>query len=250
MKHSVALGFTALSYAVTVASARTFAIVNSCTYTIWPAFFNTPEAGSAIPSQPTGWQQNPGETVNFSVPDGWSGQIWGRRDCDFSTSSGPDSCLGGGCDGGLECTGTGAAPVSVAEFALAANNLDIYDVSLVNGFNIPVKITNNKGCATASCPVDLTPNCPAELAGPFDPSGDAVGCKSACAAGLGDPADSPNCCTGTHNTPATCPPSGVEYYSYFKGNCPNAYAYVYDTSSVSLPCTSDLQADYTITFCP
>ena len=33
----------------------------------------------------------------------------GRRDCDFSTNPGPNSCLDGGCNGGLECdihTGT------------------------------------------------------------------------------------------------------------------------------------------------
>ena len=32
-----------------------------------------------------------------------------RRDCDFSTNPGPNSCLDGGCNGGLECdphTGT------------------------------------------------------------------------------------------------------------------------------------------------
>jgi len=28
-------------------------------------------------------------------------------------------------------------------------------------------------------------------------------------------ANSPNCCSGQYDTPATCPSSGVEYYSYF-----------------------------------
>ena len=27
--------------------------------------------------------------------------------------------------------------------------------------------------------------------------------------------DSANCCTGSHNTPETCPPSGVQYYDFF-----------------------------------
>ncbi|TFK38317.1 hypothetical protein BDQ12DRAFT_747363 [Crucibulum laeve] len=35
----------------------------------------------------------------------------------------------------------------------------------------------------------------------------------------------PNCCSGSHNTPATCLSSGVAFYSYFKDNCPKAYAY-------------------------
>ena len=88
-------------------------------------------------------------------------------------------------------------------------------VSLVDGFNIPMRVDNNKGCSVADCPVDLNPNCPAELVGPKDSSGAVVGCKSACVAGLGDPTNNPNCCTGSHNTAATCPPSGVQDYSYF-----------------------------------
>ena len=56
---------------------------------------------------------------------------------------------------------------------------------------------------------------PAPLKGPYDSTGFPVGCKSACEAGLGDPVNNPNCCTGTHNTPATCPSSGVQYYDYF-----------------------------------
>ena len=88
-------------------------------------------------------------------------------------------------------------------------------VSLVDGYNLPVRISNDKGCGVADCPVDLNKNCPSELAGPTDSSGAVVGCKSAGVAGLGDPVNNPNCCTGTHHTAATCPASGVEYYSYF-----------------------------------
>ena len=36
---------------------------------------------------------------------------------------------------------------------------DFYDVSLVDGSNLPMTITSNKGCPTASCPVDLNPAC-------------------------------------------------------------------------------------------
>ena len=87
-------------------------------------------------------------------------------------------------------------------------------------------------------------------------------------------ADSANCCSGSHNTPDTCPPSGellninsfykalnfvcfysnagVSFYSYFKSNCPNAYAYAYDESSGTAlwTCDSTKKADYTLTFCP
>lgn len=56
------------------------------------------------------WEMQPGASVKFSVPDNWkSGRIWGRQDCDFSTNPGPNSCVTGGCNGGLLCdkhTGT------------------------------------------------------------------------------------------------------------------------------------------------
>ena len=73
------------------------------------------------------------------------------------------------------------------------------------------------------------PDCPALLKGPLNPHGTAVGCLSACTAKLdGNQQDSPNCCSGSHDTPATCPPSGVAFYSYFKDRCPNSYVYAYD----------------------
>jgi hypothetical protein len=65
-------------------------------------------------------------------------------------------------------------------------------------------------------------------------------------------ANSPNCCSGQFDTPETCPPSGVAFYSYFKDNCPNAYAYAFDEGSNTAlwTCDSGLAADYTLTFCP
>ncbi|KAI0646514.1 Osmotin thaumatin-like protein [Trametes meyenii] len=238
-----------------VASARTFTVVNKCSYTVWPAIFTDLNVGNATPNRATGWVQPSGQSVSFSVPNNWkAGRIWGRRNCDFSHTNGPNSCLDGGCNGGLQCdphSGTGVPPATLAEFTLSdANNLDNYDVSLVDGFNIPMRVSNNKGCPVADCPADLNPSCPGPIKGPFEPRGSAVGCKSACAAGLGGAVNNPNCCTGTHNTPATCPSSGVQFYSYFKGKCPNAYAYAFDDRSALKTCNSRLQADYTITFCP
>ncbi|KAI5116716.1 hypothetical protein M0805_000825 [Coniferiporia weirii] len=239
------------------ASARTMTVYNGCPFTIWPAMFTDLNAGSAVPSYTTGWQADAYTAVSFTVPDNWTaGRIWGRRNCDFSTNPGPNSCATGGCNGGLVCdphTGTGVPPVTVAEFTLGSNGLDYYDVSLVDGYALPVSVTNNVGCATASCPVDLGPNCPSVLAGPYDSTGFVLGCKSACLADLdNDPSNSANCCTGSHDTAATCPPSGVEYYSYFKDSCPDAYAYAYDESSGTAlwTCSASLNADYTVTFCP
>ncbi|KAF8137400.1 thaumatin [Boletus edulis] len=237
-----------------VVAQRTLTVYNGCPFTVWPALFT---GTGTLPNYPTGWEAAAFTAVTFQVPSDWTaGRIWGRRDCDFSTNPGPNSCLDGGCNGGLECDpngGTGVPPASLAEFTLNSGGTDFYDVSLVDGYNLPLSITNTVGCGIANCPVDLGPNCPAPLIGPFDSTGFPVGCKSACEANLdGNPSNSPNCCSGQYNTPATCPSSGVAYYSYFKSNCPNSYCYAYDESSGTAlwTCPSNLNAVYTITFCP
>lgn len=32
-------------------------------------------------------------------------------------------------------------------------------VSLVDGYNLPMRVSNSVGCPNAECPVDLGPNC-------------------------------------------------------------------------------------------
>ena len=61
--------------------------------------------------------------------------------------------------------------------------------------------------------IDLSTG-PDGLKGPFDSTGFPVGCKSDCLVDP-NPGDSPSCCSGSHNTPQTCPNSGVPNYSYF-----------------------------------
>jgi len=146
-------------------------------------------------------------------------------------------------------------PATVGEWTLTGSgNLDYYDVSLVDGYNLPMAIIPSApNCSVASCPVDLGPACPMPLVGPLDTTGFPVGCKSACVANLGgNPANSSDCCSGSFNTAATCPSSGVKFYSYFKGNCPNSYAYAFDESSRTAlwTCASSLSSNYTLTFCP
>ncbi|CAE6411161.1 unnamed protein product [Rhizoctonia solani] len=215
MKPAVFLAF------VGSALGRTFTVYNACPFTIRPAVFTDLNVGSAAPAVETGW-----ETPAWSVK---------TFTCDSRT-------------------GTGVPPASVAEWTLSASDgLDWYDVSLVDGYNLPMRITNNVGCPVADCAVDLGPDCPAPLKGPYDNSGFPVGCKPACFASLdGNQADSGNCCSGSHNTPATCPPSGIQYYDYFKSRRPNSYVYAYDESSGTAlwTCATSKKADYTLTFCP
>lgn len=248
MRGQIALSLSLVALAV-VANGRNIVVKNNCPFTIWPGLFTTPGLGP-IPDHPTGWEAPSGSSETVTVPENWtSGRIWGRTGCDFSTSNpGPTQCETGGCNGGLLCdpnTGTGVPPASLAEWTLGAQ--DSYDVSLVDGSNLPIRLEAN-GCPTGECPVDLNPNCPAELQ-QKNGAGAIVGCKSACFANLdGNPGDSANCCSGSHNTPQTCPSSGVQDYDYFHNACPNAYAYAYDDPTALKFCST--HADYTLTFCP
>nr|GEV36278.1 reverse transcriptase domain-containing protein [Tanacetum cinerariifolium] len=72
----------------------------------------------------------------------------------------------------------------------------------LDGFNLPVSIVPNGGCATADCPVDINARCPSQFA-LRNGAGATIGCRSACEQ-FGTPQ---YCCTGANNTPSTCPPT-------------------------------------------
>ena len=81
-------------------------------------------------------------------------RVWARTECtDFSILAPPLMCSSGGCNGGLECIHSGVPPVSLAEFTLDAGDLDWYDVSLVDGFNLPMSIDNtgDEACFKPDC---------------------------------------------------------------------------------------------------
>ncbi|KAL1753426.1 thaumatin [Schizophyllum commune] len=251
----IAAAAVALAVLATSASARQMTVKNNCDFTVWPAIFTDPSSGDS-PDHATGWEAAAGSTEQFEVPDNWTaGRIWGRTGCDFSSTQDQTSCATGGCNGGLECAtegGTGVPPVTVAEWTLIPDGEDNYDVSLVDGYNIPVSVKPTQDCPEASCPKELNADCPAELQ-KKDGDGKVVGCYTACSANLdGDASNSPNCCSGDFDKPETCPSSGVQYYDYFKDGCPNSYAYAYDESSGTAlwTCTGSKNADYTVTFCP
>ncbi|KAF8268896.1 thaumatin [Lactarius quietus] len=210
---------------------------------------------SAIPDHPTGWVAPSHSSVSFTVPGNWNfGFIWARRDCDFEKNPSPTSCLDGGCPGWLlHCDAPPLAPVTVAEFVLSTDPdvPDGYTIVLLRGFNLPMIIDNDTGCGVPQCSDDLALNCPAPLKGPYNSKGIPVGCNSACQAGIApDPSNDPNCCTGIYNTSATCTPTGVQFYSYFKSNCPDTAVYAFDNVTSLFTCSSAFQADYTVTFCP
>ncbi|KAK7830774.1 thaumatin-like protein 1 [Quercus suber] len=72
----------------------------------------------------------------------WSGRVWARSHCHIV--KGKFICGTADCASGqVSCNGAGAIPpASLVEFTLSGyKGQDFYDVSLVDGFNLPVSIT-------------------------------------------------------------------------------------------------------------
>ncbi|XWS23793.1 hypothetical protein CRYUN_Cryun28dG0045900 [Craigia yunnanensis] len=212
--------------------ARSFTIINNCKETIWPAIIPGDDFNGG------GVELKSRQSVVFQVSVSWSGRIWGRTGCKFD-KNGNGPCQTGDCSNTFKCKGAGATPASLAEFTLATP--DFYDVSLVDGFNLPLSVTpiNGKGnCSVLGCDSDLRQTCPSKLA--VKANGKVIACRSACDVFNTDE----YCCRGAYGGPGVCKPT---YYSKtFKSACPSAYSYAYDDRSSLSTCSG---ADYVITFC-
>ncbi|KAL4605618.1 hypothetical protein ACB092_09G042700 [Castanea dentata] len=164
-----------------------------------------------------------------------------------STASGRFSCATAKCSfGQVSCNGNGAVPpASLVEINIAADGgMDFYDVSLVDGFNLPVSVATQGGtgeCKASSCLANVNAACPAELQVKGS-DGSVIACKSACIA-FNQPR---YCCTGANNTLETCPPT--DYSWIFENQCPQAYSYAYDDQNSTFTCSG--APNYVITFCP
>ncbi|XP_057438234.1 thaumatin-like protein 1b [Lotus japonicus] len=215
--------------------------VNKCSYTVWPGTLTSAQKPQL---SKTGFELPSGQTTSVDTPTPWEGRFWARTGC--STSSGKFTCATANCGDQLECNGAGAVPpATLAELHIEANGgQDFYDISNVDGSNLPMSIAPEGGsgdCKPSSCPADLNAECPAELQ-MKDGSGKVVACKSACVA-FNEPK---YCCTGEFSTPEKCTPT--QYSEYFEQRCPQAYSYAYDDKSSTFTCFQG--PNYTITFCP
>ncbi|PSS02862.1 Pathogenesis-related protein like [Actinidia chinensis var. chinensis] len=224
---------TIIASGIRSSEGTNFTIVNKCKETIWPGITaNNNSAGA------DGFALKPGQSAVFSAPPRWGGRIWARTGCSFN-QNGTGKCQTGGCDTALKCSGPGDPPFSIAEFNLG--DIDYYDVSLVDGFNLPLVVAPVKGegnCSAAGCDGDLKAECPPELA--MKAGGKTVACRSACNAFGSDE----YCCRGAFSDPGTCLPSN--YSRVFKKACPVAYSYAHDDATSVLTCSS---TDYIVTFC-
>ncbi|CAD6266744.1 unnamed protein product [Miscanthus lutarioriparius] len=120
------------------ASAATFQVTNLCPFTVWPA---------AIPAGGT------------QVPSGTGGRVWGRTGCRFAPS-GYGWCASGDCAGALRCQLSSKPPAKLAEFTIGGGGsaaADYYDLSVVDGFNLPIDFRCDGEVHTIRC---RNPGCP------------------------------------------------------------------------------------------
>lgn len=219
-----------LAVAVSAADAATITVVNRCSYTVWPG---------ALPGG--GARLDPGQSWTLDVAAGTpAARIWPRTGCTFD-GSGRGSCITGDCGGALVCAVSGQPPTTIAEYTLGrqGGSDDFFDLSVIDGFNVPVSFqpTNGgAGCSRGrgpSCAVDITAECLPELRVPG-------GCTSACLKFGGDI----YCCKGQYEV--VCPPTS--YSQFFKEKCPDVYSYAKDDQSSTFTCPGG--TDYRIEFCP
>ncbi|CAK9310989.1 unnamed protein product [Citrullus colocynthis] len=204
--------------------AATFQVRNNCPFTVWAA---------AVPGG--GRQLNRNDVWTFNVSPGTTAaRIWARTNCNFD-GSGRGRCQTGDCGGLLQCQAYGTPPNTLAEYALNQfNNLDFFDISLVDGFNVPMEFSPTSGGCTRGirCTADINGQCPNELRAPG-------GCNNPCTVFGGDQ----YCCTAPNSS------CGPTFYSrFFKDRCPDAYSYPKDDATSTFTCPGG--TNYRVVFCP
>jgi hypothetical protein len=227
------------------AGQRLLTMVNRTARTIWPAVAADPKH----PIKATGWRLPPGGKVSVVLPDHWDARVWARTGC-----SGDTHCVTGDCGGRFQCgSHWGALPATLAEFNLNAwRGMDFYDVSLVDGSNLPMYINHTgghtpdkispTGCVAAGCTHDANATCPRTLR--VTHGGAVVACRSACVALNTDQ----TCCRGEWAPRPKCVPSQwpIDSAAVFKRAEPFAYSYVNDDATSVFTCSG--LCDYRITF--
>ncbi|KAL9107750.1 MAG: hypothetical protein Q9227_007372 [Pyrenula ochraceoflavens] len=143
-------------------SALPLQIVNYCEEDIYPGVQT--QSGTGPPQ--TGFLLRPGDSLNQTVSADWQGRVWGRTNCSFNAdgtapaNNAPGkACLTGDCGGTVTCKGTGETPASLAEFTLqTTSGQTFYDLSLVDGYNVPMGIISLLGTSGNSSLTDIPPN--------------------------------------------------------------------------------------------
>ncbi|RMD40551.1 hypothetical protein DV735_g4568, partial [Chaetothyriales sp. CBS 134920] len=141
-----------------------------------------------------GFRLDTNANKELQVSADWVGRVWGRTNCTFfdnsgsmnSSNPGGTACATGDCGNLVECQGAGG-PATLAEFTYASSQKQsFYDISLVDGYNLPIAIrslvSESDDPDLANIPPNLVnPVCigsPALLAPPGDTSDQDFGTNS------------------------------------------------------------------------
>ncbi|KAL3736859.1 hypothetical protein ACJRO7_025743 [Eucalyptus globulus] len=224
-----------------VAEQVTFNFLNRCPFSMWPAM--APNTGQPVIAEGGFYLQWASRKL-VSVPLGWKGRIWARTGCSFASNR-PPTCETGDC-GQLGCRGLiGTPPATLLQVWLHADEAkpSFYDISLVDGFNLPISVQTRPTqpeCEIPGCSKPLNSLCPKELQ-VVNGKGKVVACKSACLAFDTDE----YCCRNEYATPDKCKPN--VYSRLFKDACPGYYSDPYDSPRPLVSCASK---EFEIIFCP
>ncbi|KAK1575369.1 hypothetical protein Q3G72_004820 [Acer saccharum] len=137
----------------------TFTVHNNCNYTVWAAA--VPGGGREL-KHGQEWEVNTDSNFNDT------GRIWARTNCEFDENW-TGKCETGDCNGALYCLpkASGKPPCTLAEYTFRAlnNDTDFFDISLVDGFNVPMEFrgTSSECTKVIKCVGDINGLCPTEL---------------------------------------------------------------------------------------
>lgn len=222
-------------------------IENNCTFTIWPGILGTSDG-----EQPEhdGFALETKQNETITVSEHWAGVIWARTNCSENFE-----CETGNCGHKIQCNEGFVPPASYAEFAIAGSDGDVFKVTFVSGFNLPMTITptdgyftdnGTYGCTTAGCKTDLNKICPEILSVKSGQS--TIGCISPCFKYR----SAKYCCVDDYGSPNTCKPAEwfFDYPGEFKKACPKASSYDFDDNTSLFHCKGNPATNYKIVFCP
>ncbi|KAK8937645.1 Thaumatin-like protein [Platanthera guangdongensis] len=203
-----------------------FEIRNDCSFEIWPGV--AANAGHPVIAD-GGFFLPPGGEKMIQAPPSWSGRLWARTGCNFSSILKP-ACQTGDCQGSLACNGTiGLPPATLLE---SCGWLQRTNIRLIKAAKSKVLNSRMQESVNDVCPQELQV---------LDKGGDVIACKSACLAFDRDVF----CCRESYGSPEKCKPS--MYSKLFKEACPSYFSYAYDAPTPLVSCSSK---SYVITFCP
>jgi hypothetical protein len=252
-------------------SSPKITITNNCGFPVWldqtPNGGFSPLAGDG--PNPAG-KLFPGQSSGYTIPaGGWGGRFWPKIGCDANGNN----CLAGSSVSGCPPDGCEPPADTKVEFfyaPLTSAARPYYDISLVDGYTLAVRITpsatDGGRCTTTQCAVSLAA-CPSDETQGLGSlkvvkQGQIVQCLAPCYKwvypppyGMNkskyDPPGKLMCCPTPPVTSEECRAGPVvqsKYVQLVRSSCPSAYSYAYDDEGGSHDCPPG--TSFTATLCP